>query len=42
MAAVISTFVVRQIFFNVLLIMKSDSENLEKDQKVGAAESDPE
>ena len=43
MAAVISTFVVRQIFFNVLLIMTSDSsENLEKAQKVGPAESDPE
>jgi hypothetical protein len=43
MAAVISTFVVRQIFFNVLLIMTSDSsQNLGKAQKVGAAESDPE
>ena len=47
MAAVISKFVVRQIFFNALLIVMSDStENLEKAQKsqkrVGAAESDPE
>jgi hypothetical protein len=34
---------VRQIFFKVLLIMTNDSsENLEKAQKVRAAESDPE
>ena len=38
-----SISLVRQIFFNVLLIMTNDSsENLEKAQKVRAAESDPE